>query len=140
MEDTKSIDRKTKVGLGNKAVDRFLLVFNVLLFSGSALLFHRYLFLVPVMAVIAGFNCLRIVSKYYISYSDGYFIVDHVFRRHRMIKSDQYVRVSADPISLPFSNTMVIHFRNGLSYSFNGGLQNFRRIDMVIKRLLNDEA
>lgn len=138
--DRMQTDVKT-IGIFTKWIDRLSMATCPLVLLIFILMFYRSGVLLNVMMIVGGcmiIDFIIIASKYYISYTDGNFIIDHAFRKTKLVESSRYIRVTQTPLALPFSNTLVIHFRGNERYRFYGGLQSFVATDLMIRRLIRD--
>jgi hypothetical protein len=136
----KMMNKHIQIGAGSKTLDRISFI------SGSAILLALLIFSfgnnsLGIAALIFGtihlINITRISRKYYVFLQGDHFIVDHFFKRAKVIEKVQYNRVSQDPMTIPFSNVLVIHFKNGDRYRIQGGLSTASTLNIKIKEYLS---
>lgn len=62
------------------------------------------------------------------------FVLDHVFKQRVLIKKNQYKEISTSLLSIPFSNELIIHFKDGKSFKFMGGVSKIVELEEIIRR------
>lgn len=130
-----------KIGISTKWIDRLSIATSPVVLLIFILMFYRSGVLWDVIMIVGGcmiINFIVIASKYYISYTDGHFIIDHAFRKTKLVESNRYIRITQTPLALPFSNTLVLHFRGNEKFRFYGGFRSFTATDLMIRRLIRE--
>lgn len=126
-----------RIGAGNKNVDKVILIFQgfvLLIMLVFAVLFENGVLLLTLFSIGILFECYRILKRNYVTYEDAHFVVRGLFSERARISAGQFDNLSSSIVSIPFSNELIISFKNGQRFKIVGGSS--KRED--IERLIND--
>jgi hypothetical protein len=128
-----------RIGAGNVNFDRVLLVIQgiiVITFLVLALLYENAVILFVLFSIGIAFECFRMFKRNYVTYQDSYFIVRGLFKERARIRADQFESLSSSRVSIPFSNELIVSFRNGQRFKMMGGASRREDIEKLIKDLI----
>lgn len=127
------------IGAGNKNFDRVLLVIQGIVsitFLIFAFLHENAVVLFLLFSFGIAFECIRLLSKNYVTYQNSHFIVRGLFKERARIRADQFESLSTSAFSIPFSNALMLSFRNGQRFKIMGGTSHREDIEKLIKDLI----
>jgi hypothetical protein len=127
-----------QIGTGGKILDFITLILQVIFLLGFTLMLIGHSdgwILIIGLAIVLLVDVVRKLNTYYIFYDSGFFLVENLFQSKRKIKANLYERISQSKGSIPFSNTVVVHFKNGESFKFSGGTLTLNQLDEQIRNL-----
>lgn len=130
-----------RIGAGNQNFDRVLLVIQgviLITFLVFAFLYENAAVLLIFFAIGVAFECFRMFKRNYVTYQDSYFIVRGLFKERARIRADQFESLSSSPFgtSIPFSNQLILSFKNGRRFKIMGGASKREDIEKLIKDLI----
>jgi hypothetical protein len=130
---------RTSIGLAPQFMDLVTAVAMLAFFIAFLIVSvfdNDFVLFVIIGAICGGIELVRINRRHYIYVADGNFIIEHLYKSREIVPCSLYKRISQNPFSLPFSNTLQIQFSNGKRFNFRGGMKSFQEWDLIIKRLL----
>jgi hypothetical protein len=128
-------NRLIRVGAGNKTFDRFNLAFFgviIILFATLSFVNISWVYFPGIFSLISAVHAILMTRRYYIYMIDDNIIVDHVFKKQFVIDKSLYKEISLSLFSIPFSNELIIHFKNGKSFRFQGGTSRIAELHSMI--------
>jgi hypothetical protein len=75
----------------------------------------------------------RLYINYYVFIDQSHFVVKSLLRPTKRIDTTQFERISSFVWDFPFSNTVKIHFKNGMNYRVQGGTTQAAKWDAIVK-------
>jgi hypothetical protein len=130
-----------RISSGNQTFDRIKLAINmavIIILIIICLYIPEVFYLLLIVAAVISLNVINTISKYYISYADGYLIIDHVFKKRQIREVNLYKRITQNPFAVPFSNIMIIHLKTNEKFRFQGGLKGIQGVDLAIRNLMRE--
>jgi hypothetical protein len=127
-----------QIGTGGKILDFITLILQVIVLLGFTLMLIDHSdgwILIVGLAIVLLVDVVRKFNTHYIFYDSGFFLVENLFQSKRKIKANLYERISPSKGSIPFSNNVIVHFKNGESFKFSGGTLTLSELDEQIRNL-----
>ncbi len=137
------MSKSVRIGSGSRTLDRISIIIDLCIVLGFTLLtvFQKdMLQMLVIIFLIIGINVANILMRNYISYRNGFLIIEHVVKETRIREATLYKQVLRSPFAFPFANVMILHLKNGERFRFQGGMKSFKTIDSSVKRLLQDDS
>jgi hypothetical protein len=127
-----------QIGTGGKILDFITLILQVIFLLGFTLMLIDHSdgwILIGGLAIVLLADVIRKFNTYYLFYDSGFFLVENLFQSRRKIKAHLYERISQSKRSIPFSNSVIVHFKNGESFKISGGTLTLNELDEQIRNL-----
>ena len=124
-----------RIGAGNKTFDLLNLGINavvIILLSGLAFFNRNWLYFLAIFILVSGFHTLSAMERHYVFIQGDHFIIDHIVKPSVLIKKDLYKGISRPLLSIPFSNELIIHFKDGKSFRMMGGVSKIEELEKRI--------
>src|SRR5690606_3468861 len=113
------------LGVINLLVGTFVLILLLLFaFSDEAIAIAAVIF-----SIIYALNAFRSLRRHYIFLQGHEFVVYSLFGLKARIDTSAFDKVRQDPITIPLSNMLVVHFKNGRRYRVEGGTKSAHAVD-----------
>lgn len=135
--------KSVRIGSGSRTFDRINIIIDLCIVFGLTLLtiFQKdMVYMLVIIFLIIGINLVNILMRNYISYRNGFFIIEHVVKETRIREATLYKRVLQSHFAFPFANVMILHLKNGESFRFQGGRKSFQTIDSKVKHLIQGDS
>lgn len=133
------MNKKVRIGSGNKNFDEIMFYIQglILLVLGILALYNpKSILLFLIFLLGSAIQLLMKMRLSYVSYLDGEFIVERIFRREKRLRADLYKNVSRVTVSIPFSNVLSIDFENGERFRILGGTSKIDSVKTHIDELV----
>jgi len=130
-----------RIGAGNRNFDRIVLMLQGVVFIVFLVLAFSYENAVVLFVLITigiAIECFKMGRRNYITFTGSFFVVRGLFKERARISADLFESVLPSPFgrSIPFSNSLIISFKNGLQFKMMGGAARVEDINKLIKDLI----
>lgn len=133
------MNKTVRIGSGNKNFDEIMFYVQglILLVLGILTLYNpKSILLFFIFLLGSAIQLLMKMRISYVSFLNGEFIVQRIFRREKRISAELYKNVNRVIVSIPFSNVLSIDFENGEKFRFSGGTSKLDSVKAHIDELV----
>lgn len=136
------MNNKVRIGAGSKIFDRVLLVFELMIVLVLIVLSFMYQDAIYFLLVSIGVTIIQFITmgaRNYVSFENGNFIIEGVFKRKEIISGDNFSDITEPPFgtTIPFSNNFMLNFKNGQRFRILGGASTKTEIEQQIVGLIS---